>query len=49
MECICGKLSMDKSIISSSELLSVMWIMEKKYPLVTPRSERVIRGTMQCM
>jgi hypothetical protein len=25
--------------MTSSELLSGMWIMEKKYPLVTPRSD----------
>jgi hypothetical protein len=33
---VCGE-----SGISSSELLFVMWIVEEKYPLVTPRCEGV--------
>jgi hypothetical protein len=31
--------------MSSSELLSEMWIMEKKSPLVTPRCEGVTSGS----
>jgi hypothetical protein len=41
MEDNCGHLSLEKSVMSSSELLSRMWIMEKTSPLVTPRSEGV--------